>query len=329
MCVQSTRITKANWVTDPSSRLQAVIDRIQPAMRARFLQIVRDIKDELTLDLIEEFLATGQIDAALATAEVASLKLGRAWGEAFVFAGDEAAKFLAGALHIAVNFDEINDWALSRMKENQLRLVREFGAEQRRATKEAIEDGIRRGVNPRQVAREFRDSIGLTQRQVQAVNNYRRMLENNDLNALTRQLRDKRFDSSFRRAVREGRPLGQEQIDKMVGRYRERYLKYRSEVIARTEALRSANEGTDSLYRQAIDDGTLNANDLEREWMTAADERVRGYHRYMHHQRRPIGESFMSGSGARLCYPGDADAPASETVQCRCVVATRFKVKST
>lgn len=318
-------IGKAASFTDQHARLTQLADKMAPAFRARFVKIVRLIRDAQTLTAIENLIAVGRWADALVVVETAMLQMGRTWQEAFATAGDDTALLIGNALNITVNFDTMNDYALNAMRQNTLRLVREFGAEQRLATREALEDGIRRGINPRQMAREFRDSIGLTRRQVQAVNNYRRLLESLDRDSLRRLLRDRRFDRTVLRAIEEGRPLSGKQIETMVERYRARYLKYRSEVIGRTEALRSVHAGADAMYSQAIADGTLQADALVRQWKTSRDERVRGSHRGMHDQQRPVGQPFMSGTGSLLRFPGDPDAPPSDTVQCRCAVTTRYK----
>ena len=321
-----TIVRKVKSFTDPASRIERLIARIEPRFRVRFLDFVKRFKDKLTLSRLEEFLRLGKIEEAMVLSEIEAIRLGRVWGDAYVLAGDEAAAFVANALNISVNFNVVNENALQQIRDNQLRLVREFTFKQRMATKEALENGVRRGINPRDMAREFRGSIGLTQRQVRAVNNFRHLLETNNRQALQRLLRDRRFDPSFRRAVNSGVPLRQDQIDKMVNRYRERYVKYRSEVIARTEALRSANAGTEQLYQQAISDGTMSPADLIREWRTGQDGRVRNpAHTAMHGQKRPFGQLFMSGKGNMLQRPGDPGAPPSETIQCRCALTTRFR----
>jgi uncharacterized protein with gpF-like domain len=110
----------------------------------------------------------------------------------------------------------------------------------------------------------------------------------------------------------------------MVKRYAERMVKYRAEVIARTEALRSVHQGTEEMYRQAIANGDLTAEALSREWNTAKDERVRESHAPMNGQVQPFGQPFISGAGNSLNYPGDPEAPAEEVIQCRCVVGTRI-----
>ena len=50
----------------------------------------------------------------------------------------------------------------------------------------------------------------------------------------------------------------------MVERYRERYVKYRAEVIGRTEALRAVHAGNYEGYLQAIDEGAINREELQR-----------------------------------------------------------------
>ena len=308
----------------PSSKLIKLADKLAPVWRERFLKVVKTIKSETTLARIEELLALGQIEEALLVTETATLQMGRLWGESFVIAGDETAKVIGNALNISVNYDVVNERALGEMRRNQLRLIRQFSEKQRLATREALQDGIRRGINPKAMAREFRGSIGLTDRQVRAVNNYRRMLEELDSTALKRKLRDGRFDRTVSRAIREGKPLSNQQINNMVGRYRSRYLKYRSEVIARTESLRAVHAGTDEMYQQAFDSGTLRPDTLIRKWDTSKDGRVRGSHRVMEGQTRHVGEPFVTGLGNIMRYPGDPEAPPADSVQDRCAVTTRY-----
>lgn len=109
----------------------------------------------------------------------------------------------------------------------------------------------------------------------------------------------------------------------MVGRYRERYIKYRAEVIGRTEALRAVHQGTQEMYRQAVEQGAMSSTEYKHKWVSARDKRVRDSHRHLNGLVRMEGETFPGNDGA-LKYPGDPDAPASETVQCRCCLSTRL-----
>lgn len=324
-------VRKDSWLEDDYRRLDEMASRFEPRLKRRFTEVVRQVKDQVSLEVIESLLNQGQIEQALLIAETAALglagSLSSTWNALFIQAGTETAAFLSQVLVAVVNFDQVNAGAVSAMQANRLDLVREVVQEQRLATQQAILDGVRRGLNPRQVALEVRESIGLTQRQVAAVSNYRRLLEQGSADALSRGLRDARFDPTVRRAAEE--PLTSAQVDRMTQRYQERYLDYRARVVARTEALRAANQGSHQLYIQAIDDGQLSEQDLERKWVAGSDARTRDSHRAMQGQTRGLREPFHSGNGNLLMYPGDPSAPADDTIQCRCAVATRFRKPST
>lgn len=321
---------------DSAARISALVERVQPRFKQKFLDVVNLIRDEVgTLAELERLVELGRIGDAFIFAESTALRgLGREWGDIFVLSGDETAKVITSKIiDVRVGFDRVNTRAVFAMQQNQLRLVSGFTAQQTAATRTAIVEGIRDGLNPREVARAFKGSIGLTSRQVSAVNNYKRLLggsASDQREALTRALRDRRFDRSVLRSIRDDTPLGKAQIDKMVGRYHDRYITFRAETIARTEALGAVHAGSEAMFQQAVDDGDLNPNDLMQSWFTSGDERVRDFtdsgtsHRTMHGQKRLIGEPFVSGAGSMLMRPGDPSAPAREIINCRCSVTTRF-----
>lgn len=310
---------------DPVKRIEALLDQAEPLFRREFLAMVRAIQNERTIEELAELLSQGRIEEALSSIERATARLRSAWSDIFVIAGKSTTDPIKEATgEIIIDFDRVNARAVRVMQENQLRLVQQFGEQQRRATREALIDGIRRGINPREQARAFRDSIGLTENQQGAVSNYRRLLETLDRAALTRKLRDGRFDGTIRSAIAQDRSLTKQQIDRMVSRYLQRSLAHRAEVIARTEALRSVHMGSREMYDQAIENGVLSAEQLVRIWNTAGDLRVRGHHAFMHLQERSIGVPFTSGLGNSLMFPADPGAPAEDVVQCRCVESTRI-----
>lgn len=300
--------------------------RIQRA----FNTIIAELKDELDLKELAELLSQGRMEEAIAKLDEVGRALGRATNKEYMAAAEEAAAFLKDAGVGRVRFDQVNTRAVAAMQRNSLRLVSNFSQEQIAATRAAILDGITAGANPRDMARRFRDSIGLTERQQQAVSNYRRTLEKvgtdaaGQAEALDRALRDGRYDRTVRRAIRETQPLTSTQIDTMVERYAQRYVKYRSEVIARTEGLRSVHEGIEDLFEEAFDQGVVGREELVRTWDSSRDSRVRDSHKNLHGQQRPFGQPFPGAAGP-IRYPGDPEAPASETVQCRCLLTTRLK----
>jgi hypothetical protein len=311
---------------DSEKRIEELLKSSESAFRRRFIDTVQEIDDSNTLAEIIVLLEAGKLDEALVAVELAAANIAYTYSDVYTASGKSAANFISNSLKILVNFDQTNQAAVDEMAANQLRIIRNFTDKQRLATKAALLDGIKRGLNPRQTALLFKASIGLTETQVGWVLNFQRLLEDLDKEVFKRLLRDRRFDSTIARAIQNQEPLSQSQIDRMVNRYRDRVLSYRAETIARTESLAAVHQGTDNMYFQAISDGILDENNMEQTWKTASDERVRGSHRPMNGQKRKMGEAFTSGLGNSLRYPGDPEAPVRDRIDCRCIKITRFIV---
>lgn len=306
------------------TNLDALLSKAELIFKRRFKRAIEQIRDTVTLEELERLLSQRRFDEALQQAELAAIQLSNAYVAAYVLAADDVMAFISGSVGITVDFDQVNVRAVQQMREASLRLIQQFTSGQRAATRTALVEGIRQGLNPREQAILFRQSIGLTAHQTQAVANYRRLLEQGSARALQRALRDQRFDRTVQRAIDGGAPLSQEQIDRMVDRYYQRSLAFRAETIARTESLGAVHQGSDEGFRQAIAQGVID-DELSQSWRTAGDARVRHpSHTFMNGQVRPFGEPFLSGTGNLLRYPGDQRAPASDSIQCRCVKTTRF-----
>lgn len=320
-------------ITDTKERIDALIDREERRIAAIFRAAVRNVREQLDLEQLERLLSEGRLEDALQLTQEIANQLGLAAQTSFIGSATSTAAWLSSAGVGSILFDQVNERAVAAMRANKLRLVNEFTAEQRRATRAALVDGITRGVNPREQARAFRSSIGLTEYQMGIVNNYRRKLglvgqagvpKGEQLKALENALRDGRSDRSVRRALKRMTPLSQDQINSMVERYEARFIKYRSEVIARTEALASVHEGVEEAFAQGVEQGPLELDELERTWDASGDARVRDTHRFLDGQKKKFGEPWRTSNGV-IRYPGDPNAPASERVQCRCVLLTRVK----
>ena len=225
-----------------------------------------------------------------------------------------------GTAGIAITFDVTNPRASAIMRRSRLKFIRDFTRSQRDSTRQALVTALREGFSPIKTARVFRDSIGLTEYQRNAVNNYRRLLEENSREALTRDLRDRRSDRSIERALELGEPLSAAQINRMVSRYHQNFLQLRAETIARTESLGAVGLARQESLEQVLEQAQIPPDKVTRIWGTNLDGRERATHHAMNGQRRGLRVPFQSPSGARLMYPGDNTAPAEEIINCRCVV---------
>ncbi len=311
--------------TDTIERIRQLISTAEPKIQRAFEDTVRIVEDAATLTALALLLEQGRINEALTVADRAITRVAEAVTLTFLAAGTDTAQFLEDALKIIISFNGTNIRAVAQMQNERLRLINEFTQEQRRATRTALIEGIRRGENPTALARRFRQSIGLTAQQTQIIDNYRRALETLSSDALTRELRDRRSDAAVRRAIQLQEPLTQTQIDSLVNRYRGRWINFRAKTIARTEALRAVHQGSREMFRQAIEAGELDIEGLVQIWNTAEDERVRSTHTSMNGQEREFDQPFISGAGVPLVHPGDPNAPAGEVIRCRCVVSTRIR----
>ncbi len=317
----------ARLVKDPIKRIETLIAGAERRFKRQFLEMVQLMREQISLTKLIGLLEQGRVEQALGLLEAAANKLSVAWNQEFQRAGySTAAHINAHVPVIDFSFDQTNFAAVEAMRMNRLRLIRNFTHQQRQTVRQALVAGIERGANPREQARAFRDSIGLTPYQDKIVRNYRENLLAGDTRALERELRDRRFDGSVSRAI-EGQKLPKPQIDKMVEGYRRRMVALRAETISRTEALRAVHEGVQQTYEQGVSLGIMDDAQLVRTWNTADDSRVRHSHRSMDGQQRRFREPFKTGNGASLMYPTDPSGPPEDTINCRCVVAVTMDLE--
>ncbi|MCX5189029.1 phage minor head protein [Streptomyces sp. NBC_00268] len=114
-----------------------------------------------------------------------------------------------------------------------------------------------------------------------------------------------------------------EDIEQLRARLRERFTREgaqlgeaREERIARTEAGRAWNTATLGAAR----DATGSPAPVVKQWLTRHDDRVREDHARVDGQIRLLDEQFSVG-GVKMDAPHDPTAPASQCVNCRCILA--------
>lgn len=195
-------------------------------------------------------------------------------------------------------------------------MIREVSDETVKAVQIAVNQGVITGRNPRQIARDFRSSIGLTSRQEQTVQRLRAALEKGEagyVNSLTT------VTDSAKNAVSAGK-LSESQIDKIVEQTRLRYVKQRTETIARTESLRATSVGQDLAIREGQITGAI-SNELLKRWLYRHDTRTRDAHISAGETNGwiPMNRAFTTPLGP-LMFPRDPNGSASNTINCRCRV---------
>ncbi|MBK8006766.1 MAG: hypothetical protein IPK12_23540 [Gemmatimonadetes bacterium] len=208
----------------------------------------------------------------------------------------------------AQTFNVLNPNVVEGIRALDSRVVTTLAEDTRETVRAFVENGLRDGVNPRTIAREIRSVVGLAPNQLQAVDNFRAMLEAGDPKAFTRELRDRRFDSTIRKAF-DGEGLSPEQVDRMTEQYRKRFIAWNAETNARTAALDAQKLGHDLSWKDAIDRGDVDGERLFKRWSTTLDGRERPEHHALHGEVVRHDEYFSNGE----MVPGES------TFNCRCI----------
>ena len=216
-------------------------------------------------------LYRGQIQGVLNEAGVASVKL--------------QPKVLAATFG---RFDLTNPRAVEWARQKAATLVVAIEESTMQTIRTVIADGIQNGVPVRTTARKLRQSIGLTSRQWQSVNNFE----------------DKLIKAGASQAAAA---KGAERFSKVV-------LRRRAENIARTETIAAGFQGRTELWTQAHDRGLIDKDEVKRKWIVTPDDRLDKFICLpMSGQTVGMEQPFITGQGNAVVGP-----PAHP--QCRCDV---------
>lgn len=189
------------------------------------------------------------------------------------------------------------------------------------------------GSKNRATGRREGGIIGLTARQADMIIEAEAKLRSGDP-ALMRQYlalktRDRRFDKAIAKAIREERPVNAADTAKIIRHLRDRNLKFRADLIAENETITALRAGRHEGYRQMLESGAVDEEQIERTWDATGDARTRLSHMALEGQKvTGLSQPFISPlTGAMMMFPGDGSlgAPASETIRCRCFEKVRIR----
>jgi hypothetical protein len=309
-----------------SNRFLEIADRFEPRIRNALNEAFAAMKDRAPINTIVDALETRGIDGVMSLLRDIGDDLGPVVAEldaAILESGRATISLVPGAAVINQKFvfDLINPNTVDFIRQYRLNLIQQISNATREAVRNGLQADIISGRNPRDTARTFRANLGLTARQERAVRNFRTALEELDPRALDRALRDKRFDRTIIRAIESETNLTSAQIDKMVNRYRERYIKYRSETIARTEAMRATTVGQRASIRQMVLANAVEGQRIRRFWVYTRDKRTRIDHRLipsLNEQGVDFADGVYQTPEGPLRFPRDPNGTGANTINCRC-----------
>jgi hypothetical protein len=203
---------------------------------------------------------------------------------------------------VSFAFDTLSPNVIEGITQLESKVIQTLKEDVREVTRAHVENGLRDGVNPRAVAKSLRDIIPLAPNQLQAVENFRKSLEEGDVSkALGYKLRDKRLKVTD--------SMTPEQIDKAVDAYRKKMIAFNAETNARTAALDAQKLAQKLSWEEAIEKGLVDRNRLKKKWVGVMDDREREEHRAMEGDTVPFDLPFKNGE----------QVPGESTYNCRCV----------
>jgi hypothetical protein len=253
--------------------------------------------------------------------------IAEAMRQTFIAGGLSALRIVGGTF----GFDGRNPRATAFIDRQGGALIQQIQDDQRQAVRIVLNETQGEGaaaigrkivgtVNPATKRREG-GIVGLTAQQTQWAMNAQRELEQLDPAYFQRKQRDLRFDRTVRKAIRDGKPLSQADIDRITNRYRDKLLKQRGLVIGATEANKAATAGQWEAFSQLRDQGTR----VTKRWQHGFSREPRMDHVALGFApARPFDQPFIMGDGTPLMYPHEEGAPAEHVINCKCSVIYRI-----
>lgn len=133
--------------------------------------------------------------------------------------------------------------------------------------------------------------------------------------------RDRRFDAVILKSLQTGKPLTQDQIDRITRNYSNKLLLSRGKTIARTERGLAVNAGRFEAWRQAADKLGVSPDRIRKQWIhTGRAREDRPDHQAANKMTvRGLDTPFIIG-GVAYAYPHDPSVSAQHSINCMCEV---------
>lgn len=302
-------------LSDDLDRLERLLRGQESTIRRAFLDFVSRISSDSVVKRLVDLIQQGQWADATDLIRYEGASLGTAANTVFLGSAEKEASALIGQLARlkipGVVFNPFESDFANLANQTGLRFMTETTRSQQDAVLSVLSRNI--GQDRRATARAIRSSIGLTTRQIDAVANYRSMLEAGSRQALETNLRDRRYDLSV-----ENETLTPDKINRMVEAYRKGMINHRAGVIATTEGGHLFGLAREAGFRQMVRKAGISEDNCTKEWLTRRDNKVRDDHKAMEGTRISLNREFRLPNGETCMRPLDNSLSAKNRCGCRC-----------
>lgn len=318
---------------------EELLSRLEPDIAKAFRAAVDDLRSNIELQRFIAAYERGDLAGAMDALHIDQAAYGPlqdALQRAYAEGGQMGAQALPSkgpdGTALVFRFNARNYRAESWLRDHSATLVQGLSDEDRTVARDFLVQRMAEGANPKATGldlvgrihpltgRREGGIIGLSSRDAAWVRSFEAELSGDvpDANALTKKLRDGRFDGTIRKAIREGKPIPPEMRAKMVAAYKNRALRNRGEGIGKHEAFEALAASKHEAFRQAVESGGIPAAAVTKAWNHMANENARMQHVAMDGKRVGLDAMFILPDGTRMLYPHDSSAPASHTAGCHC-----------
>lgn len=308
-------------------RAQQRLSRFQPDMASRLLKAWAIIRESLTEAEITRLMKSGAVDLLLQDV-LKEPDLDRA----FLSFRQKIRETVAGSYQLsirdtpkagkidgvpAIAFDHLSPKVIDAIRTLESEALDTLKADVKEVTRAFIENGLRDGKAPKAIARQLRSVIGLAPNQELAVRNFEKMLRSSDKTALTRALRDKRFDRTITKAF-AGVGLTESQIEKMTGAYKRKMIAANANLNATTHTRAAYKLGQILSWQDAAAKGVVPPGyEAVKTWIHFDPQPdPRPEHKAMHGETVRADQNYSNGDS----YAGEGDP-----WNCKCL--DRFSIR--
>jgi hypothetical protein len=329
-------------------QIDAILRQLEPRIRAAFIKAIYRARAAIDVAELLDALRAGDIERAVRLFrldDAAMFPLEDAIRATFIAGGQSvvAPTGLRGAWGFNGRHMRAEQWTrnigstlIQRIRDDTLEMARQV-----------ITAGLRDGFTPQAVQRELTGTLnrltgqreggflGLTTQQAQSIvgrpagiiggvyspakmGALQKLASGEP--ALMREylglkLRDRRYDATVKRAIRDGAPVAPADLEKIIRAHKSKALAYRGQVIAKNEAFTAQAAGRDEAYRQMLE--RPDVVDVTARWQHNRSQVPRPDHVAMNGTVISLakGEAFVFPD-ATMKHPHDPAGGAKHSIGC-------------
>jgi hypothetical protein len=234
-------------VTRTYTRLSELSKQMSRGVQLNLVKGIKTFKKRISSDALFEAWKTGSYGHLMKTIPFDKLpedleSYRNGIGTTAVRAGNYVIENLPAPVKLDLRYDLKNP-SIQRYLDNRTgSLVHDISMDTQRVIQQAVASSWEMAVTPDKVASQIKGSIGLLPRHATAVDNYRDEL-----------------------TAQGASPL---RIEELVGKYQDRLLDYRANMIARTETRFATNQGQLDIWKAAANQDLIDRHTAKKVWYT-------------------------------------------------------------